>query len=77
MKNCEEVGFIDRGNGMAKQSENMINTSECKECEHGSLEKISKSKILVHCNDKGRCYLYGQYVPCDNKRKVKKNETAV
>lgn len=62
---------------MAKRSQHMINTSECNDCEHGSLEKISKSRILVHCSDKGKCYLYGQCVPCDNKRKVKKNETTV
>lgn len=57
---------------MAKQSQNMVNTSECKDCEHSSLEEISKSKIIVHCSFKNKSYIYGQCIPCESKRKKKK-----
>lgn len=45
---------------------NMIITSECLECMHGSESEISNHK--VHCEIRNKEYFYGQYIPCENKR---------
>lgn len=45
----------------------MINTSECEECIHGTLDESDKTKIIIECGIKNKKYLYGQYVPCENK----------
>lgn len=57
---------------MAKHTQHMINTSECKDCEYGLLENIDRSKIIVHCSFKNKSYIYGQCIPCESKRKKKK-----
>ena len=47
----------------------MIITSECENCEYGTIDESDKAKIIVHCEYKGKNYYYGQCVPCENKRK--------
>jgi len=59
-----------------KKQQTMINASECMKCEHCEAEKISKAKIIIHCKEKRRAYMYGQCIPCDSK-KVKKNGNTV
>lgn len=60
-----------------KKQQAMINTSECISCEYCDQEKISKAKIIIHCNLKNRKYMYGQCIPCDRKKVKKKNEDTV
>ena len=50
---------------------NVINTSECETCEYGTIEEISKARIMVHCASKGKTYFYGACVPCEDKKKRK------
>ena len=49
----------------------MILTSECEECEYGSIDESSKSKIKVKCSYKNKEYHYGQCIPCEDKKKRK------
>lgn len=53
---------------MAKKQK-MINSSECEKCKFCKIEEISKAKIVIHCEAKGKDYLYGQFIPCDNMTK--------
>lgn len=53
---------------------NVINTSECEKCEYGTIEEISKAKIIVHCSDKNKTYYYGACIPCENFSKKKESE---
>lgn len=52
-----------------------IITSECVNCQYGTLDDTDKSKVKIHCDYKDKDYYYGQYVPCDvdNKNKRKKD----
>lgn len=50
----------------------MILTSECEQCDFGIVDDSNKSCIKVRCIDKNKEYYYGQYVPCDNKNKRKR-----
>ena len=50
-----------------------INTSDCEGCQHGTLIKV-KNILKVQCSDKDKTYYYGQYVPCDNYTKRKKDD---
>lgn len=53
-------------------AEKMILTSkDCPECEYGSIEEITKAKIIINCKARNRKYYLGQYVQCDDKRKEK------
>ena len=45
----------------------MITTAECLQCEFGSMSKDSKQK--VYCSVKDKTYIYGQRIPCENKKK--------
>lgn len=45
----------------------MISTSECIECENGSISNNNSQK--VHCSLKNKEYFYGQKIPCENKKK--------
>lgn len=56
---------------MVKRSISMINTSECEHCTHSEIDDSNKAKVVVHCRAKNKDYIYGQCVPCDEK-KVKK-----
>ena len=47
----------------------MINTSECEFCKHGTLDESNKAKIIVECAIKNKKYIYGQCIPCENKEK--------
>lgn len=46
---------------------NMILTSKCGECEHGSIIEIDKAHIKVRCRLKDKEYHYGEWIPCDRK----------
>lgn len=45
----------------------MITTSECIDCEHGSVCEDNKQK--VHCSYKNKDYFFGQRIPCEDKTK--------
>ena len=54
----------------------MIITSECLECEYGSVCENNNQK--VHCSYKNKDYFFGQRIPCEDKNKkngdIKNNE---
>lgn len=52
----------------------MILTSECEECDYGIIDGSDKRCVKVKCIDKNKEYYYGQYIPCDNKKKRKSGE---
>lgn len=45
---------------------NMIITTECIKCKHGSICKYNDQK--VHCSEKNKDYFLGQRIPCENKK---------
>lgn len=45
----------------------MINTSECEECVHGTIDETDKARITIECSIKKKKYIYGQYIPCESK----------
>lgn len=45
----------------------MIITSECLECEYGSVCENNNQK--VHCSHKNKDYFFGQRIPCEDKNK--------
>lgn len=49
----------------------LICTSECEECENGTLIEKNKACIKIKCSLKDKEYYYGQYVSCENKIKKK------
>lgn len=51
----------------------MIITSECSDCVYGEIIEKSKRDIWVHCDARDKMYRYGQCVPCEDKKKIKKN----
>lgn len=55
---------------------NMIITSECEECDYGTVFDDEKSRTKVYCRDKDKTYYYGQCIPCENgkRRKIKHKE---
>lgn len=50
---------------------NMIITSECINCIHATINDSNKAKIIVHCNEKEKDYIWGQCIPCDSKNNKK------
>ena len=50
---------------------NVINTSECEKCKYGTIEEISKARVMVHCSEKNKTYYYGTCVPCEHKKERK------
>lgn len=50
---------------------NMINTSECEQCLHSTLDETNKAKIMIYCKQKDKWYIYGQCIPCDMKERRK------
>ena len=50
----------------------MITTSECIECQYGSMCENSNYKI--HCSLKNKDYIFGQRIPCEDKKKRLENE---
>ena len=46
---------------------NMIFTSECLDCEYGSICKNNNQKI--HCSNRNKEYFFGQRIPCEDKKK--------
>ena len=51
---------------------NMINTSQCENCEYGTINEIYKAKVKVLCSYKEKEYYYGACIPCDFYKKRKK-----
>jgi hypothetical protein len=47
----------------------MINTSECENCEYGTIDDTCKSRIIVHCAARDKDYIYGACIPCEDGRK--------
>ena len=49
----------------------MIITSQCETCIHGTIDETNIARIKVYCDVKGKTYCYGQCVPCNcyNKRR--------
>ena len=57
---------------------NMINTEECEQCLHSTLDETNKAKIMVYCKQKDKWYIYGQCIPCEDKiKRNKKNDVFV
>ncbi len=54
----------------------LIKTSECVKCTHSHIDDTNKAKVIIHCEAKGKEFIYGQYAECDM-RKVAKNDKAV
>lgn len=52
----------------------MIITSECEECIYGSIVEADKTHIKVKCSKKDKEYYYGQCIPCEDKKRIKKEE---
>lgn len=48
-----------------------IITSQCLECENGTLDKTDKAKPKVLCALKDKTYYYGQCIACDDFTKRK------
>ena len=45
----------------------MIVTSECLDCEYGSICKYNNQKI--YCSNRNKEYFFGQRIPCEDKKK--------
>ncbi len=41
---------------------------ECKNCIHSIIDESDKSMIFVECNARNKTYLWGQRVPCEDKK---------
>lgn len=41
---------------------------DCEKCFYGTIDNSNKSKIVVNCSYKNKKYIWGQYVPCDDKK---------
>lgn len=55
----------------------MIITSECEQCVHSVIDEEDKARIKIYCSVKDKTYFWGQCIPCDHKktiRKISKNE---
>ena len=61
---------------MAKKRRNMICPSECEECEYSNI-RGEKNNLKIYCEAKEKTYFYGQYVPCDLKKKRKDINNAI
>lgn len=44
---------------------------DCKLCIHSTIDESNKSKITVNCTARDKSYVWGQCIPC-GERKVKK-----
>lgn len=60
---------------MAEAEKMILTSKDCQECEYGSIEEITKAKIIINCSARNKRYYLGQYVQCDDKRKVKHDWT--
>lgn len=49
----------------------MIITSQCETCTHGTLDETNKARIKVYCEVKDKTYCYGQCIPCDHYNRKK------
>lgn len=52
----------------------MIITSECESCVYGNVDDSDKAKVMIYCKAKDKTYYYGQYIPCEIKKKKYKKE---
>ena len=43
----------------------LIKTSECGKCIHSHIDATDKARVTVHCDAKGKEFIYGQCVECD------------
>lgn len=50
----------------------MIITSECLDCEYGSTCQENKHK--VHCGFRHKDYIYGQRIPCEDKKERREKQ---
>lgn len=45
---------------------------DCEKCIHGTIDDSSKSKTIIKCTARNKSYIWGQSIPCENKRVIKK-----
>ncbi len=58
--------FVCKGEGIKMK---MITVGEeCKNCIHSIIDESDKSMIFVECNARNKTYLWGQRVPCEDKK---------
>ena len=51
--------------GVAKMAKSVMNASKCFDCMYGE-SYIDKKLEKVHCTDRDKHYIYGQYIaPCE------------
>lgn len=50
----------------------IIAGQECLDCEYSTINDHDKARIKVVCAVRGKEYYYGQCIPCEDKKKVKK-----
>lgn len=53
----------------------LIKTSECGKCIHSHIDTTDKARVTVHCDAKGKEFIYGQCVECDMRKVVKNDKT--
>ena len=57
-----------------QKKNNMICTTECEKCIHSDIS-TEKMSVRFHCNAKDKDYIYGQYIPCNQKESRKDEAT--
>lgn len=48
---------------------------DCEDCTFCTINDRDRSRVKVHCAVRDKDYYYGQCIPCEDKVKVKKNES--
>lgn len=48
---------------------------DCENCKFCTINDRDRSRVKVHCAVRDKDYYYGQCIPCEDKVKVKKDES--
>lgn len=45
---------------------------DCEGCMHGTVDDSSKSKTMINCAARNKSYIWGQSIPCEDRRVIGK-----
>lgn len=46
----------------------IIAGKECESCAYSNIDDSNKSKIIIKCKARNKVYLWGQCIPCNDKK---------
>jgi len=50
----------------------IIAGKDCDKCQYSLINDSSKSKVVIYCKARDKTYIWGQSIPCEDKKVVRR-----